>query len=975
MARTLYRDRYEPLALAGRGAQGEVWKARDQVHDRIVALKIRNVVDGERDALLSEARTLLRMRPHEGLPLVRDDFFATDPLHGDRYVIVMDWIDGPDLGTTMPLAFEDVIRHLDAVARALDHLHAHEPAIVHRDVKPSNIVVTPEGRTVLVDFGLAGSTVTPYLAGTPAFLAPEVASGDGAVPASDVFSLAVTALVLLSGEAPEPGREPALPSVPEQWREGVMRALQDALSVDPSMRPRRATELVASLRPPSTPNNLPAELSSFVGREAATSELRHLLTTSRLVSLVGPGGSGKTRLALRVAHTALPTFAGGVWIAELAGVVEPALVPARVAVALGVGSHGSGDLVDAVAEFLGTDEQLLVLDNCEHVVDACAHLVEALLRACPRLTILATSREALRASGETVWTVAPLAANDAVALFNERAPHGASVASDDALVQEVCVRLDGIPLAVELAAAQLGSMPLQQLAGGLDEVLGVLTGGARTNPRQETMRATIDWSHELLSAEEQIALRRLSVFAGGFTRDAAEAVADAVISLPRLVETSLLNAEDERFRLLEPVRQFAADKLEESGESDDYTGKHSRWVLSLTDRDDVITPGWAERLGADHDNIEAALSHTISTDPATAGEIVRRAVLYWTHRGFWVQGRNWVRRTLTSDALDAKTRAELLNRAGDMARNQGDLEEGRRLLEESVSIYRELGDERGLGGALLGLGLTAHAMGDMEASKSHQLESIAINRRLGNRRVIAMALNNLALVHDSLGELTDAIRVLDEALAIYREDDSQLLAAFTLLNLGSMRRKSGDASAARTQYEEALAITSEAGHQYGRAIALNELAAMDLSDGDLSSARATAEESLEISRGQNDKSSQAHSVHVLGGVARGEGDRDLASALHGQALALRREIGAPLDVATSLGLAGVVDVDRGDADVGVQRFGEATALREAAGVPEPDEPDVSASIAEARRLLGEERFAHHWELGRRAAMAPRTGSG
>jgi predicted ATPase/tRNA A-37 threonylcarbamoyl transferase component Bud32 len=958
---SLYRDRYEPIALAGRGAQGEVWKAHDQVHDRTVALKIRDAKGADRETLLSEARTLLAMRPHQALPLVRDDFFAED-----RYVMVMDWIEGRSLATVRDASFADTLGWLADVALALDHLHAHDPPIVHRDVKPQNVILTPDGRTVLVDFGLAGSTQASYFDGTPGFIAPEVASGIQATPASDVFSLAVTAYVSITGTYPAPGQQPDLSAVPEGARDRVARALLEGLAIDPRHRPVSATELISSMRVSAPPSNLPAALSSFVGRSAETVEIRRLLSSSRLVTLVGVGGSGKTRLAVHVADTASPSFPGGVWLAELAGVTEPDLLASRVAASLGLRTDAARDASDALVAFLSSGTQLLVLDNCEHLIDACAHLAEALLRACPGLTILATSREALRIPGEAVWMVGPLDDDDSVALFRARAGT-TKLAADDPRLRNVCSRLDGIPLALELAAAQLRTTPLDQLVAGLDQALGVLTGGARTNPRQETMQATIDWSHELLSADEQAALRRLSVFAGGFTREAADAVAHAASPLVRLVDTSLVQAEGERLRLLEPVRQFAAARLDDAGESDDYRGAHARWILELTEREESITYDWVQRLSTDHDNIEAAISYTMAAESATAGEIVRRAVLYWTHSGHWVQGRHWVDRALESDALDQPTRAELLNRAGDMARNQGDLAEGRRLLEQSVALYRELGDRRGLGLALLGLGLAAHALGDIDASKAHQLESVDINRELGNTKALAMALNNLAVVHDSLGHYAEAISVLEQALEIQRAENFGLSSAFVVLNLGGLSHKTGDLVTARTRLEEALEMLRAAEHAYGCAAALNDLASIDLAEGDIASARTRAEESLEISCRQNDRSSEAYALHVLASVARREGDLEGAAALHANAVDLRRAIGAPLQTAASLDQAAVLDVQRGDAAEATRRFGEAVGLREASGVPTEGDEEVLAAIAAAREMLGDDAFEHEWAAGRRAA--------
>ncbi len=963
----LYRERYEPLALAGRGAQGEVWKARDHLHDRLVALKIRRTTSDERDTLLLEARTLLDMRPHEGLPLVRDDFFVDD-----RYVIVMDWIEGTNLAVSQPLAFEDVLGHVGAVADALDHLHDHDPPIVHRDVKPQNIVVTPQGRTVLVDFGLAGGAGTPYLAGTPEYLAPEVAAGGDATPAADVFSLAVTAYVLLTGSTPEPGLEADWPSVPEASRDQVRRVIANALAFDPAERPRSAAEFVASLRPPSAPNNLPAALSSFVGRGAMTSELRQLLASARIVTLTGTGGCGKTRLALHVADAALTSFAGGVWLAELAGITEAALVASRVSVALGARTDGGRDVLEALRDFLQTGAQLLVLDNCEHVIDECAHMVDALLRACPQLTILATSREPLRVTGEVVCNVAPLEQDEATELFADRAPHGVSLApEDDAVVAEICRRLDGIPLAVELAAAQLGSIDVGDLSGALDVALGVLTGGVRTNPRQETMRATIDWSHKLLSASEQTGLRRLSVFAGGFTRDAAADVCEAAPNLKRLVETSLVAADDDRFRMLEPVRQFAADELAKSGERAKMRAEHARWFAEFAEQSssDGSHQRWLERLTADHDNIEEALSYAVTEEPATAARIVRSAARYWARRGHWIPGRQWVDRTIAvSDTLDPRLRSELLKLAGDMARVQGALHEARARLEEAVGLDRQMADRHALAASLNSLGLVAHALGDLATTRSCYAESIALNREVENRIGLARALNNVALLHDSLGEAAEATAALEESLPILRELNA-LGVGVALINLASMHHKTGDLETARRYFLEAHDIFVENPDDYGRSYALNGLGALDLVEGDIATARERAVESLEIGRRLGDKSGASDSLHLLGDVARAENDLEQAKALHIEALGIRREIGAPLGVAGSMDKVGVVEVAQGDPTEAARRFGEAHAMLESAGTAKAVDPDVASAITIARTALGDDAFDRAWQTGQRNAAA------
>ena len=963
----MYRERYEPVALAGRGAQGEVWKAHDHLHDRPVALKIRDATGVDRDVLLGEARTLLAMRPHEALPLVRDDFFADD-----RYVITMDWIEGRSLATLREPSFEEVYEHLRTVAAALDHLHAHTPPIVHRDVKPQNVVITDDGRTVLVDFGLAGSARTPYLDGTPAYTAPEVAAGRGATPASDVFAFAVTAFVALSGAFPVPGGDVDLSVVPERFRDNVRRALGEGLSIDPAMRPATAGELVRAMAPADTPNNLPAELSSFVGRVDESIEIRRSLSSSRLVTLVGTGGAGKTRLGVHVARSSLAAFPDGVWLAELAGVTDGEFVGPRVALAIGVRTDTREEVTDALAESLSTGNQLLVLDNCEHVIDACAHLAEALLRACPRLTILATSREALRIPGEAAWSIGSLDDDASVDLFRERA-RMAAPAPDDGLVRDVCRRLDGIPLALELAAAQLGTMSLEDLSASLDRVLGVLTGGVRTNPRQESMQATIEWSHGLLPAAEQEAFRRLSVFAGGFTAAAAAEVSTAAGLLPRLVETSLVGVQDDRFRLLEPVRQFAASKLVEAGEQAEFLAAHVRWVeLLVATEGDVTTVDWLDRLGAEHDNIEAALVHAIDADPGSAGRIVHTASEYWKQRGYWTELRVWARRVLETDGPDDATRAYLLYRTGDVALDQGDTEEGTQAIETSAETYRRIGDDRGLAVTLLSLAKAKHTVGDINGERAHLLESLELSRATGHRTAEAAALNNLGIVHYSLGEFHEAIAALEQSMAIQRERGDRTYLAFLSINLSALYEKVGDVAEARRLSENGLVEMDELGNDQGRRAALIQLAQLDLAEGRLDDAAERAARSIEICTRLNDRAAEMYPVRILANVAHARGDLDEASALHDRALVLCREIGAALEVAVSLSESAFVDLARGDAGSAVRRFGEAHGIRTISGVPAEDDPAVAEALEEARTALGPKPFEREWESGRRAATARPT---
>jgi predicted ATPase len=556
----LWRERYEPLEVVGQGGQGSVVKALDHLHGRHVALKIRPVGPPEaRDRLLGEARVLLGLEPHPLITLVRDDFFLDD-----RYVLVMDWIAGMSLaerrGATEAHPFDEVVTWLAQVAEALDHLHGHRPPVVHGDVKPANIVLTSQGKAVLVDFGIARRGTGARLggSGTTAFMAPELAAGDPPSPAADVFSLAATAYFLLTGHPPSPGDRPHWTAIAGNHGNDLEMALRRGLATDPSRRPPSAGELVAALRGRSIPpNNLPAALSSFVGRQREVSLVAAQLADVRLLTLTGAGGLGKTRLALQVASEEVAAYPDGAFLVELAPLADPALVAQQILAALGVAESEGAEASDAddhgrpsvtnpmtrlVAELV-TRRALLVIDNCEHLIEACATVVGTLLRACPNVRILATSREPLRIPGETTWRVEPLSTPDphdvppvdalsqyeAVRLFVDRAtgvtPGFRLTLANAAAVAAVCARLDGIPLAIELAAARTTVLTVEQIARRLDDRFRLLTGGGRTLPdRHQSLRAAVDWTHDGLSPTEQALFRRLSVFSGGFTLETAERV-------------------------------------------------------------------------------------------------------------------------------------------------------------------------------------------------------------------------------------------------------------------------------------------------------------------------------------------------------------------------------------------------------------------------------------------------------------------
>ena len=497
----LIRDRYEPLQVVGAGGQSTVLQAFDHEGGRLVGLKVRPRGSPEDEgSLLSEARILLGLEPHPLLCRVLEDFFS-----GDRYFLVMDWVEGTTLADVLAeaggkgLPLDDVVHYLAQVAEALDHLHRHRPAVVHGDVKPANVILTPEGKAVLVDFGIshrehAGQPVHPVFApaGTAGYAAPEVAGGAPPAPASDVFSLAATAFALLTGRPPRPGVRPAWTGIEPERARLVEFALRRGLAIDPARRPATAAALVDALqRQLRTPNNLPAQATAFVGRTAELAEIKTRLGTTRLLTLTGAKGMGKTRLAVQVAADELAEYPDGAFVVDVRA--------------------DNAELVDR----LRRRNVLLVLDGCEAALDACAALATAVLAACPHVRILATSRTPLGCAQEATYSVPPLSSPDpfrlppldelgdfdAVRLFVERAADvsaGFDVRAGDAPgLAQICRRLDGIPLALELAAARVADSSIAALLLDVAARFPLLDGGRRPPGEQEaTVRAAVEWACE-----------------------------------------------------------------------------------------------------------------------------------------------------------------------------------------------------------------------------------------------------------------------------------------------------------------------------------------------------------------------------------------------------------------------------------------------------------------------------------------------
>ncbi|MBI3461404.1 AAA family ATPase [Candidatus Acetothermia bacterium] len=487
---------------------------------------------------------------------------------------------------------------------------------------------------------------------------------------------------------------------------------------------------------------MPCQLTSFIGREREMAEIKQLLSSTSLLTLTGSGGCGKTRLALQVAADLLEEYPDGVWVVELAALSDPALVPQAVASTLDVREQPSRALMDTLTDYLKPKVLMLILDNCEHLLAACSQLADTLLRACPHLRILASSREGLGIAGEITWRVPSLAMPDsqrlppmesltqyeAVRLFIERAvavlPTFQVTNPNAPAVAQICHRLDGIPLAIELAATRVKALSVEEIAVRLDDRFRLLIGGSRTAlPRQQTLRAAIDWSFDLLSAVERILLCRLSVFAGGCTLEAAEEVCsgeriqkDEILDLvTHLVDKSLVWAQQHggqtRYLLLETVRQYARDKLLEVGDSAHVRNHHLDYYLKLAERAephlvDSQSLIWLEQLDWDYDNLRVAMEWASGSNQTEAGLGIAGALgEFWFVRGYFSEGRRWLDALLSKGkGASASARAPALRTAGSMAWSQGDYSQTAAFYEEALALSRGLGDKRGIAWSLLGLG-------------------------------------------------------------------------------------------------------------------------------------------------------------------------------------------------------------------------------------------------------------------------------
>ena len=729
----------------------------------------------------------------------------------------------------------------------------------------------------------------------------------------------------------------------------------------------RALHDLAALLPPSpsvatgSTERLPIPLTGLVGREGELAEIDRLLRASRLLTLTGPGGSGKTRLALQAAERVGLEYPNGVHFVQLAPLTDPALVPSVVAAAVQVREPPGSGLVEALVTALRHQRRLLVLDNCEHLLDASAALAQALLQGCRGVAVLTTSREPLGIAGEVPWRVPALSVPASVQLFVARAatvsPGFRLDEQNQAAVAEICRRLDGLPLAIELAAARMRMLPVERIAAGLGDRLRLLTGGSRTAPaHQRTMAASIDWSHDLLSHAEGVLFRRLAVFAGGFTLEAAAAVGDLGLDtlelLTGLVDKSLVVAEErggrERFRLLETIHEYAAEKLLSAGEAEATRERHAAHALALAERAGVepasgpFDHAGLDELETEHDNLRAALAWCSARSIDLGLRLAERLYWFWVLRDHVAEGRTRLAELLAQQAPsgDRAARAGALRGAFTLAEQQGDAAAARLAAEEWLRIARDLEDRPGIVRAAQLVGRIATRLGEFESAGTHLRESRAIADSLGDKLGAARALHSLGALAEEQGDITAGRALREEGVALSRESGQVGDLSEALHNLAFLVSEQGDYAAARAFGDEALTLARALDEQVLLVSVLRGRGDVAVLNGDLPRARSSYDECLVLSRAADFKLHVAGSIWGLGKVARLERDFATARSSYDQALALNREIGQRYGIAELLHALAELSLAEGDLPTARRSTEESLALFRAIH----DRPWVAAAL-------------------------------
>lgn len=878
----------------GAGGMGVVYGAHDTKLDRNVALKILPetlAADPDRLQRFKREARLLAALNHPNIGRI----YGIEEQPSGTPFLVLERLDGESLASLLdsgPLPLSEALRIARSIALALDA--AHEKGIVHRDLKPGNVMVSPSGVVKVLDFGLARSmspqssttdiagnattrthftqTLHDHIVGSPGYMSPEQIRVGGEDERTDIFAFGCVLFESVTGMRAFPGanpaeetaailyRDPDWAALPSQTPPKLRDLLRSCLEKDPERRLREMAEArgevdaLLSGRPAAfvvehaegSPkrHNLPLQLSSFIGRRREITACLGHMDESRLVTLTGVGGCGKSRLMLRVAEGLTDQYPDGIWFVDLAPFSDPARLNAMLAAALDLRETPGQSLAQTVTTHLRERRALILFDNCEHMLAAMANQATDLLHECKSLSILATSREAMHIEGERVYPVPPLslpgptadhravARSESARLFVERSalvrPGFALDEKSAPIVAEICRRLDGIPLALELAAARMRSLGIGEIRTRLDQRLRLLTGGSRTGmSRHQTLRATIQWSHDLLSAREQCLLRDLSVFAGGFSAEAAAAIVGKEIDesevrdlLLALVEKSLVSLEpvpapEPRFRFLETVKQYALEKLQEANEVEMCRDLHLGYMRQFVEKaePELIGPNqdeWFQRLEMEHENLLAALEwcETAEGGAGMALQMAGSLWRFWWYGGRFSIGQSAIRKALALDRGAAPTpeRAQALYGAAQMARELGQYSEARELFLQSLEVAEILGDPARIARAYNGLGNTAEYAGDYDAARSYHERSLHLSRKIGHQRGVAIDLHNLGIVLMIQKDFRGAAPLYEEALSIFREVGDINGAQATVTNLATIATEMGRHEAACEYFAESFRL-------------------------------------------------------------------------------------------------------------------------------------------------------------------------
>jgi len=969
---------YDVVSLLGRGGMGEVYLAHDSRLGRKVAVKLlRPALTGRADLTRrfeQEARAASSLN-HPNIVTI----YEIGEFDGRRF-LAMEFVEGQQLaaltGRSSPI--EWVARIGAQLAQAL--ATAHAAGIVHRDIKPENVLLRADGYVKLLDFGLArllpeaGTTLigsrsdtgAGVLLGTPRYMSPEQARGESAGTPSDVFSLGVVLYELATGTHPfEAGstlgilhaiasrdtpspllRAPHLPArlerlllrmlaKPADERPAAADVERELLATGASGADDDRPRLFGGSGHQGARHTLPPQRTPLLGRGAETAAVTATLLNPavRLMTLTGPGGTGKTRLAIQVVTDLASSFEGGVAFVHLAPIADPKLVISAIASALGLRETGERPLLAAIADHLSSmGRMLLLLDNFEQVA-AAAGLVRELLDACPLLTVLVTSRVVLRIYGEHEFPVPPLPLpapgarstpavlleSPSIALFVQRATAGRpdfalTTRNADAIV-DICRRLDGLPLAIELAAARVKILPPAELRARIEHRLELLTGGPRDMPeRQQTLRRTIQWSYDLLTPAEQRLFRRLSVFAGGCTLEAVEAVCDTTEDLgvgvlegvTSLVENSLLvqrpaNDAEPRFSMLETFREYGRDRLTESGEADATGRAHAAYMLVLAEEETLgMTPAqrdaWLRLCDAEHDNLRAASHYLMSTGDASwslrlAGALFR----FWEQREHLTEGCDTLERVLAMAGGQGPTRerARALYASAVLSDLLSENVRAEQRAHDACAIYRQFGDTRALATAMVAMAWQAQRRGRYADATALFEETVLLWEQLGDPVAADLARSNTATTAKLEGSFGKARALLAHVAGASKTRGDMRGVAAALNGLGDVAQSEGDHEAARRYHSQSLEIYQRIGDRWGIAGVLADLARIDVDAADHAAARTSLTHALKAFRELGHQRGVARQLEMLSWCAGCQSrDRD-AVALMSAAAAIRTKIGSP----------------------------------------------------------------------------------